>query len=63
MESQWGNLKDFCLENIKKRKAREKNEDEKGIKILKTADHKEITFGYLAQNSLKQKGRDRLGTQ
>lgn len=64
VESQWSNFKNCCLENIsKENEAREKNEDEKGIKILKTADHKEITFGYLAQNSLKQKKRDRLGTQ
>lgn len=64
MQSQWGNFKDCCLKNIEKEnEAREKYEDEKGIKILKIADREGIAFGYLAQNSPKQKRRDRLGTQ
>lgn len=64
MESQWGTFKDCCLENIEKEnETREKKQIEKGIRILKKVYHKEITFGYLTQNSLKQKRRDRLGAQ
>lgn len=62
MQSQWGNFKDCCLKNIKKKIKQEKSEDEKGMKILKI-DCEGIAFGYLAQNSLKQKRRDRLGAQ
>lgn len=64
VESQWGTFKDCCLENIEKEnETREKKQIEKGIRILKKVYHKEITFGYLTQNSLKQKRRDRLGAQ